>query len=241
MADPRELAQKAFNMLQNALANSEARADELSDELARKPVSKDKLANKVEVLGHRLASVEEECERWQHEAEQLEEVLANERVKLESLKKKLEIAESGPDKLTKKEINYWRANAEKVEEQIAAYKSRIGTLKRELYEKDEQVASGQPPADSTNTTGNSDAEATASADADVENLRQQIAGLNAVLADAHAQRQRLESDVADMRARLGGGPTDGDSGATGHSARRGASAGETGQCRSSSIDPVIRG
>ncbi len=136
MADPRDLAQKAFSMLQNALANSEARAEELSEELARKPVSKDKLANKVDMLTHRLVSVEEERERWQREAGQLEEVLANERVRLESLKKKLEIAESGPDKLTKKEINYWRANAEKVEEQIAAYKSRISSLKRELRQKD---------------------------------------------------------------------------------------------------------
>lgn len=199
MADPRELAQKAISMLQNALANSEARADELSEELARKPVSKDKLANKVEVLSHRLASVEEECQRWMREAEQLEEVLANERVKLESLKKKLEIAESGPDKLTKKEINYWRANAEKVEEQIAAYKSRIGALKRELREKDEQLASGQQQAEAA---GGTDAEAMASSAAEVESLRQQIAGLNAVLADAHSERQRLESDVADMRARL---------------------------------------
>ncbi len=202
MADPRDLAQKAISLMQKALASSEARADELSEELARKPVSKDKLANKVEMLSHRLASAEEERERWQREAAQLEEVLANERVKLESLKKKLEIAESGPDKLTKKEINYWRANAEKVEEQIAAYKARIGALKRELREKDEQLTGGRPHAEATHAADGANADDAAHAEAEIESLRQQIAGLNAVLADAHAQRQRLESDAADLRARL---------------------------------------
>lgn len=192
-------------MLQNALASSEARAAQLTEELARKPVPKDKLENQVSVLGHRLESVEEECERWKREAEQLEEVLANERVKFDALKKKLEIAESGPDKLTKKEINYWRANAEKVEEQINAYKSRIAALKRELREKDLLLAAPHPAPPPTQAGSHDEGQAQdalAFAEAESASLRQQIAGLNAVIADAHAVRERLESELADMRARL---------------------------------------
>jgi chromosome segregation ATPase len=205
MADPRELARQAFGMLQNALASSEARTAQLTEELARKPVPKDKLENQVSVLGHRLESVEEECARWRREAEQLEEVLANERVKFDALKKKLEIAESGPDKLTKKEINYWRANAEKVEEQINAYKSRIAALKRELREKDLLLVAGHPalpPAEIASPDQGDVQDALVFAEAEAASLRQQIAGLNAVIADAHAVRERLESELADMRARL---------------------------------------
>lgn len=191
-------------MLQSALASSEARAEKLNEELARKPVSKDKLENQVSVLSHRLASVEEECARWKREAEQLEEVLANERVKFESLKKKLTIAESGPDKLTKKEINYWRANAEKFDEQINAYKSRIAALKRELREKDQILAGAHPDpsGDLQAVEPSGDLSAPRFSDAEVATLRHQIAGLNAVLADAHAARERLESELADVRARL---------------------------------------
>jgi len=206
MADPRELARQAFNMLQNALATSEARAEQLNEELTRKPVSKDKLANQVSVLSHRLEGVEEECARWKREAEQLEEVLANERVKFESLKKKLEIAESGPEKLTRKEINYWRANAEKFDEQINAYKSRIAALKRELREKDTQLASGQTdasaPSERTEHNSSVDAEALAQYQSEISSLRQQIAGLNAVLADTHSTRERLEAELASLRERL---------------------------------------
>ena len=206
MADPRELARQAFHMLQNALATSEARAEQLNEELARKPVSKDKLANQVSVLSHRLESVEEECARWKREAEQLEEVLVNERVKFESLKKKLEIAESGPEKLTRKEINYWRANAEKFDEQINAYKSRIAALKRELREKDTQLASGQaeasPRSEESEHMSSIDADTLAQYQSEISSLRQQIAGLNAVLADTHSTRERLESELASLRERV---------------------------------------
>ena len=56
--------------------------------------------------------MEAERARWEQEAGHLEEVAEAERVKVAQLKKKLEIAESGPEKLTKKEVNFWRAKAE---------------------------------------------------------------------------------------------------------------------------------
>ena len=196
MSDSRDLAQQAFNMLQDALANSEARAEELSAELARKPVSKDKLANKVSVLNHRLESVEAECERWQREAEQLEELLANERIKHDALKRKLMIAESGPEKLTRKEINYWRAAAEKTDNQINSYKTRIADLKRELRER---TASDE--------RANADAEAAASAEVarlqtEIKELRASLQMAEAGLHEASRARDDLNGQLNELNHQL---------------------------------------
>ena len=99
MASPRELAEKAFALLQNALSEQEARATEV-DELKRKRTPKTRTEEHNDVLAHRLESVEAERVRWEQQAGHLEEIAEAERVKVAQLKKKLEIAESGPDKLT---------------------------------------------------------------------------------------------------------------------------------------------
>jgi chromosome segregation ATPase len=101
MANPRELAEQAFSLLQDALRDSEARASELGEELKRKRAPKTKLEEQLDVLTHRLEAVEAERTRWQQQAGHLEEVAEAERTKVAQLRKKLEVAESGPEKLTK--------------------------------------------------------------------------------------------------------------------------------------------
>jgi hypothetical protein len=54
MANPRELAEQAFALLQNALRDSETRASELGEQLKRKRAPKNQLEESVEVLSHRL-------------------------------------------------------------------------------------------------------------------------------------------------------------------------------------------
>ena len=139
MASPREVAEKAFTLLQEALRDSEARADSLDEELRRRKPSKNQLEKKLDVITHRLETVEEEADRWQREAGQLEELVESERAKLAQLKKKLEVAESGPDKLTKKEVNFWRAKAEEFDNETSDYKSRIAALKKNLKERGREV------------------------------------------------------------------------------------------------------
>ncbi len=136
MANPRDLAEQAFALLQNALSASEARASELDDQLKRKRLPKNRLEEQLDVLSHRLESVEAERARWEQLAGHLEEVAEAERVKVAQLKKKLEIAESGPDKLTKKEVNFWRAKAEEIDAQIKEYQERLAGLRREINERD---------------------------------------------------------------------------------------------------------
>ena len=132
MASPRELAQKAFTLLQDALRESESRATELDAELKRKREPKNRIEERLDVLTHRLESVEAECQSWQHKAGNLEELLENERVRVQQLKKKLEVAESGPDKVAKKEVNFWRQRAEHFDAETREYKQRIASLKQEL-------------------------------------------------------------------------------------------------------------
>jgi len=136
MANPRELAEQAFALLQSALRDSEARASELDEQLKRKRPAKNQLEEQLDVLSHRLEIVEAERVRWEQQAGHLEEITEAERAKVAQLKKKLQIAESGPEKLTKKEINFWRAKAEDIDTEIKDYKERFATLRRELMERD---------------------------------------------------------------------------------------------------------
>src|SRR5262245_61203561 len=136
MANPRELAEQAFALLQNALRDSEARASELDEQLKRKRTPKNQLEESLEVLTHRLETVEAERVRWQQAASHLEEIAEAERAKVAQLKKKLEIAESGPEKLTKKEVNFWRAKAEDIDTETKEYKTRLAGLRKELTERD---------------------------------------------------------------------------------------------------------
>ncbi|HEX7237349.1 MAG TPA: hypothetical protein VF405_10335, partial [Gammaproteobacteria bacterium] len=139
MASPRELAEKAFALLQNALSESEARASEADEELKRKRAPKTRVEEQLDVLAHRLESVEAERLRWEQQAGHLEEIAEAERVKVAQLKKKLEVAESGPDKLTKKEVNFWRAKSETIDAQIKEYQERLAALRRELNARDAQI------------------------------------------------------------------------------------------------------
>jgi len=136
MANPRDLAEQAFALLQSALRDSEARASDLDEQLKRKKAPKNRLEEQLDVLTHRLESVEGERARWEQQAGHLEEIAEAERVKVTQLKKKLEIAESGPEKLTKKEINFWRAKAEDIDTETKDYKERLANLRRELMERD---------------------------------------------------------------------------------------------------------
>src|SRR5688572_15415870 len=139
MANPRDLAEKAFALLQNALSESEARAEDLDEQLKRKRAPKTRVEEQLDVLSHRLESVEAERLRWEQQAGHLEEIAEAERVKVAQLKKKLEIAESGPEKLTKKEVNFWRAKSETIDAQIKEYQERLTALRRELMERDATI------------------------------------------------------------------------------------------------------
>ena len=139
MANPRDLAEQAFAILQNALSESEARASDLDEQLKRKRAPKTRIEEQLDVLTHRLESVEAERMRWEQQAGHLEEIAEAERVKVAALKKKLEIAESGPEKLTKKEVNFWRAKSETIDAQIKEYQERLTALRRELIERDATI------------------------------------------------------------------------------------------------------
>src|SRR5690606_5452324 len=148
MANPRELAEQAFVLLQDALRSSEARAADLDAQLKRERPPKNRLEEQVDVLTHRLAALEAEAARWRVQAGQLEEIAEAERAKVSQLRKKLSIAESGPDKLTKKEVNFWRAKAEEFNTETSDYRNRIAALRRELQERESLIEKLQRQLDS---------------------------------------------------------------------------------------------
>ena len=143
MSTARDLAERAFTLLQDAFRESESRASELNEELKRRRDPKDRVEERADVLSHRLENVEAECQRWQNEVKRLEELLENEHVKIQQLRKKLDVAESGPDRVSKKEVNFWRQRAEHFDEETREYKNKIASLKQELAERSEERRVGK--------------------------------------------------------------------------------------------------
>jgi chromosome segregation protein len=150
MSTARELAERAFTLLQDAFRESETRATELDAELKRRRDPKNRTEERADVLSHRLESVEAECLRWQQEVKRVEELLENEYAKAQQLRKKLEVAESGPDRVSKKEVNFWRQRAEQFDQETREYKNKIASLKQELRARAEAVSAGgfMPPTGS---------------------------------------------------------------------------------------------
>jgi chromosome segregation ATPase len=198
MANPRELAEKAFTLLQDALRDSESRVSELDAELKRQRQPKNRVEERVDVLAHRLEIVEAECQRWQREAGHLEELLENERAKIQQLKKKLEVAESGPDRLTKKEVNFWRQRAEQFDAETWEYKNRIASLKQELQARgepfDEFPAAPPEPSPAVGTESTQIAALDAAHEA-ANSLRHQLAARESELAALQANVAQAQSQL----------------------------------------------
>src|SRR6185312_4370856 len=195
MANPRDLAEQAFALLQDALRDSEARASELDEQLKRKRAPKNKIEEQLDVLTHRIEKIEAERAHWEQQAGHLEEVAEAERVKVAQLKKKLDIAESGPEKLTKKEVNYWRERAEEFDKETQEYKTRLAGLRRELMDRDAQLSQLQNSAPVV--TASEDAPAEQAAETD--ELRHQIQQRDQWLTD-------LRLELHDLRAQATGTP-----------------------------------
>jgi chromosome segregation ATPase len=194
MANPRDLAEQAFALLQNALQESEARASELDEELKRKRTPKNRIEEQLDVLTHRLENVEAERTRWEQQAGHLEEVAEAERAKVAQLKKKLEVAESGPEKLTKKEINFWRAKAESIDVEIKEYKDRLAGLRRELNERDAQIEKLQAAAGASPEAPRP--EPAPAPDAAVADLRRQLEQRDEWLAELRLELHEVRSRPA---------------------------------------------
>lgn len=121
MAERRALAERALSLLQDALRESESGSGSFDAELNRERPS-----------GDSLEAAETDALLWQREVGHLEEALENERALVQRLKKKLALAESGPEAFTSREVNYWRERAERFDEETREYKRRIAELHREL-------------------------------------------------------------------------------------------------------------
>lgn len=182
MADPRELAERAFALLEDALRESEKRATELREQLGQRALSEGASEASPAGLDERLAAAEAERNRLQGEVARLEEVLAEERAKAEQLKSRLDIAESGPDKLTKKEINYWRSKVDEFDRTNRENKARIAELRREQKEREAELETQRAAADS--------------AAAEIERIKETLKEREARMTQLSAELETVKAELA---------------------------------------------
>lgn len=204
------MAEKAFSLLQDALQDSEARAEELDAELRKQRQPRNKVEQQARVLEHRLESVSAECAKWKGEAAQLAEILENERAKVQGLRKKLSIAESGPDKVGKKEVNFWRSRAEQFDAEARDYKKRIAELRKSVKE----LSQAAPTVDAeeqdkleaalrTAEQARENAEAQVKErDVQLAEINARVAALSAELTERETQIENLTAESADMKGEL---------------------------------------
>ncbi|MBN1237259.1 MAG: hypothetical protein JXB36_02095 [Gammaproteobacteria bacterium] len=184
--------------MQDALRDSEQRVAELTEQLDRSARPESELEEQLEALRRRLDEVETECQRLTRETGHLEEIVATERARSDQLKKKLDIAESGPDKLTKKEINFWRAKAEEFDESTRDYKSRLAQLRNELKARDERIEQLTQRAENGERAA---ADAAAARDeaiagsVDVERLRDTLKDREARVAELTAELEQTRAEL----------------------------------------------
>ena len=202
MSNSREVAKQAFDLLQKALEESEARIAELSEELRHKRPTKNGLQKRLDVLTHRLENSNENRERWKIEAGHLEGLVEHANVKVNQLKAKLEIAESGPDQVTKKEINYWRAKVESFDTQTAEYKARIVTLRQDVNDRDDElrdVRAALSSHDAATSTAQHHAEAQK---AETSQEQELLAQINAARENAETARTQNARVVETLERQL---------------------------------------
>jgi chromosome segregation ATPase len=209
MTGSRDLAQKAFELMQEALRESEARISALDAELKRRHVPRTRPEEQIEVLTHRLESTEAEAERWRREAGHLEEVAETERAKVRQLKKRLEIAESGPDKLTRQELNYWRARIDTIGSESQEYKNRIAALRTDLKARENELTLALARAERAEAERRALTDDSAARHARQQQLEQELATtrehsarLEPKFEQAHARIRTLTADVENAERRI---------------------------------------
>ncbi len=208
MSKSQQVAAEALSLLQTALEESEARVQQLEKALGRRGADSQGPADEVGALSQQLEQAEAEQKRYQTEAGQLEEVVENLNAKIDRLQEKLDIAESGPEKLTKKEINFWRAKAESFDEKTSEYKARIASLRRELEAREEERVAPSAPVTATpepvaDTEELIEArkhlqEAQARAQSAAETIRER----DAAMAELSARNAQLESETGQLQHEL---------------------------------------
>ena len=198
MSNSREVAKQSLDLLQTALEEAEARVAELSEELRRKRPTKRGLEKRLDILTHKLEKSEEAREHLETDSGQLEEVVENANAKIAQLKAKLEVAESGPDKLTKKEINYWRAKAESFDAETTEYRERIQSLRQDISARYEELIEARTALsnhEANASTAEDHAEALNEATSQAEAYQQQIDALTSAQTQSDVERATMKGEL----------------------------------------------
>ncbi len=192
MTGSRDLAEKAFELMQEALRESESRLSMLEAELKRRDTPLSEQEGQIESLTARLESAEAEAERWRLQASQLEEVVEAEQAKARQLKKRLELAESGPDAAARKEVNYWRGRIEATGTELVESRDTIARLRDEATRRENELTLAVARAEAADNERRTQADRAETALAAKETLEHE-------LAEARARVAQLEADLVEER------------------------------------------
>ncbi|HMB73477.1 MAG TPA: hypothetical protein VKQ06_07885, partial [Gammaproteobacteria bacterium] len=137
MTNSRDMAEQAFTLLQNALEESESQRLNLEQRLNldRPPASE--IEQAYDSLQVELEHARTERDLWKKTSNQLQDVVSNERSKAKRLARKLDVVESGTDRIARREVNFWRDKATEFETAKQEFQRRIHELKAQLKQRDE--------------------------------------------------------------------------------------------------------
>ncbi len=198
MSGSRDLAQQAFELMQEALRESEARISALDAELRQRHAPKSQLEEQVELLSQRLEITETDCARWRREAGQLEEVVAVERAKIQQLKKRLELAQSGPDAVARKEVNYWRGRIEETGKEVIELREAAAQLRQDIAARENELTLALARAEAAESARHAQAERDETGP-QLEQARQEITALRDGLHQAEQRIEQLQADLHEER------------------------------------------
>lgn len=190
MTNSREIAEQAFALLRDALEESESQRLELEDRL-KAPESVDPDSEQtLQTIHTELEELRAERDLWKKTSSQLQDVVSNERVKAKRLSKKLDVVESGSDRVTRREVNFWREKAEHFDDTREKFQQRIYELKEELNARNKELdalAGAQVTSDELVRANDL-----------LEARENHIAELNATIEGIRLQKDEIENQVGEL-------------------------------------------
>ncbi len=123
-APQRPSHEDAIETIVEGLRASEARVAELEARLAERSPETRELRENLAAMEARIAQLELERDHLRHELEHSREVIRDERRTANYLRRKLRVAEGGPEQTTRKELNFWRGRVDALESELAPLRER---------------------------------------------------------------------------------------------------------------------
>ena len=143
MAGQRKATDEAITLIRDAMKQCEQQISALQEAARGEEPSATDLDVDTATVQERLADAESKRDYWRYEAARLDSLIEDKQTRIANLKKQLRVAESGPDRVAKRELNHWREKVEQLETELNDRIERIGVLEQEATEDVRQLLEQQ--------------------------------------------------------------------------------------------------